>query len=190
VKRAALALVLAGVAVLPACGAGAREDVPFCLEQSKNDGLLILFAQAVPTATFVPCLSGLPAGWSFAGEDARSGRASFWLDSDRAGPSALIVTLTRSCDVRGAVLVPSAPDEAGLQRYERPSSLPPHYVATRFYVFPGGCVTYRFSFARGSSFGLAIEVSDAIEFFSRAEGAKLLAEHGFRLCGAGVTCPG
>jgi hypothetical protein len=51
-------------------------------------------------------------------------------------------------------------------------------------------VTYRFSFARGSSFGLAIEVSDAIEFFSRAEGAKLLAEHGFRLCGAGVTCPG
>ena len=92
--------------------------------------------------------------------------------------------------MRGAVLVPSAPDEAGLQRYERPSSLPPHYVATRFYVFPGGCVTYRFSFARGSSFGLAIEVSDAIEFFSRAEGAKLLAEHGFRLCGAGVTCPG
>ena len=37
---------------------------------------------------------------------------------------------------------------------------------------------------------LAIEVSDAIEFFSRAEGARLLAEHGFRLCGAGVTCPG
>ena len=66
-KRAALALVLAAVAFLPACGAGAREDVPFCLEQSKNDGLLILFAQAVPTATYVPCLSGLPAGWSFAG---------------------------------------------------------------------------------------------------------------------------
>lgn len=189
-RRAIVATALVALAALPACGAGAREDVPFCLEQSKNDGLLILMAQAVPSATYVPCLNGLPAGWSFGGEDVRSGRASFWLDSDRAGFGALTVTLTPSCDVRGAVLVPSAPDEQALRRYERPSSLPPHYVASRFYVFPGGCVTYRFTFARGSSFQPALEVSDAITFFSRAQGAALLAEHGFRLCGAGVTCPG
>ena len=164
--------------------------MPFCLEQSKNDGLLILMAQAVPSATFVPCLLGLPAGWSFAGEDVRSGRASFWLDSDRAGPGALTVTLTPSCDVRGAVLVPPAPGQEDLRRYERPTSLPPHYLASRFYLFPGGCVTFRFAFARGSSFALVPEVSDAIDFYRRAAGAALLAEHGFRLCGAGVTCPG
>ena len=37
-------------------------------------------------------------------------------------------------------------DEAGFRRYERPEQLPPDLRSTRYYLFPGGCVTYEFAF--------------------------------------------
>ncbi len=182
---------LAVAAIMPACGSGiSRSYVPFCPASSQNGTVLILMAQSVPSATSIPCVAALPAGWAFGGEDIRSGRSTFWLDSDRAGLRAVTITLTPSCEVTGAVLVPSGPGEAGLQRYERPTSLPPHYSASRYYRFPGGCVTYRFAFAQGSSFALALEATDALSFVSRSEGVALLDKQGFRLCGAGVTCRG
>ena len=70
---------------------------------------MILSAQAVPTAALLPCIAALPAGWSISGTDIASGRASFWLDSDRAGPRAVTVTLTATCDTSGAQQIPSDP---------------------------------------------------------------------------------
>ena len=56
---------------------------------------MILAAQAVPSAAMLPCIAALPSGWSIGGADIASGHARFWLDSDRAGPAAITVTLTR-----------------------------------------------------------------------------------------------
>jgi len=184
-------ILVAATAALPACGSGiSRSYIPFCPGASQNGSVLVLIAQSVPSATYIPCVAALPAGWAFGGEEIRSARSPFWVASDRAGLRALTVTLTPSCDVTGAVLVPSAPDDPGLRRFERPTSLPPHYSGLRYYRFPGGCVTYRFAFAPGSSFALALEATDALSFVSRSEGVAALREQGFRLCGAGVTCPG
>ena len=47
---------------------------------------MILAAQAVPSAAQLPCISALPTGWQIGGEDIASGHATFWLDSDQAGP--------------------------------------------------------------------------------------------------------
>ena len=58
----------------PACGTGHS---------------MILSAQAVPSAALLPCIAALPSGWSIGGADIASGKASFWLDSDRAGPRAV-----------------------------------------------------------------------------------------------------
>ncbi len=161
-RAAVVALILvAATAALPACGSGiSRSYIPFCPGASQNGSVLVLIAQSVPSATYIPCVAALPAGWAFGGEDIRSGRS------------------------------PSAPDDPGLRRFERPTSLPPHYSGLRYYRFPGGCVTYRFAFAPGSSFALALEATDALSFVSRSEGVAALREQGFRLCGAGVTCPG
>ena len=82
---------------------------------------MILSAQAVPSAALLPCIAALPAGWSVGGTDIASGRASFGLDSDRAGPRAVTVTLTATCDISGARQIPS--DQPGMRRFERPLSL-------------------------------------------------------------------
>jgi hypothetical protein len=149
----------------------------------------VLAAQAVPSAALVPCISSPPAGWQVGGADIASGHARFWLNSDQAGDMAVTVTLSAACHVSGAQQVPS--DQPGAQRFERPLSFHPQFTGLRFYTFPGGCVTYRFTFAPGKSPQLAIPVDTAVDFLPRAK----LVDHirnteGLALCGRGAPCPG
>ena len=110
---------------------------------------MILAAQAVPSAALVPCVAALPSGWPVGGADIASGHARFWLDSDQAGPQAVTITLSATCDTSGARQIPS--DQPRTRRFERPLSLRPQFTDLRFYTFPGGCATYWFHFARGAS---------------------------------------
>jgi hypothetical protein len=153
--------------------------------------LMVLMAQAVPEATQVPCLEALPAGWELGGAHVVRHEAAFWLDSDQAGDHAVMVKLVRpgDCDVSGAT--PSASDEVGTERYELPERLPPGLRTTRFYLFPGGCVTYELSFNQQGSAELLFDVEQALGFVPRAQ----LVEHvrdmnGLALCGAGAECSG
>ena len=157
-----------------------------------GDASLILVAQAVPTATLLPCIAEFPAGWIFGGSEIRSGFVRFWLDSDRAGLQALEVRLTRQCDVSSAVEVTPGADEAGARRFEEPISLPPRFVANRYYVFEGGCVTYRFAFNVDASPTLSFDVDEALSFRPRAAlVAEMRKQVGLELCGAGASpCPG
>src|SRR6266568_3136981 len=149
---------------------------------------MILSAQAVPTAALLPCIAALPAGWSIGGTDIASGKASLWLDSDRAGPRAVTVTLTATCDTAGAQQIPS--DQPGARRFERPLSLAPQFSGLRFYTFPGGCVTYRFSFAPGASPVLAVAVDNALAFQSRSTLVNYVRHtEGLVLCGRDAACP-
>ena len=104
--------------------------------------VMILMAQAVPTATAVPCIAALPAGWSVGGVRVRRGDGRFWLDSDQAGGHAVEVRLRPpgACAVDDATEVPS--DEPGWRRFEQPEQLPPALRAVRTYVSDGACVTY------------------------------------------------
>ena len=80
-------------------------------------GPLVLEAQSVPSASLVPCVRSLPAGWTFAGATSRNGRSVITLDNDLAGPGALELILGDRC----------APD--GNSGWHE--------------VFPGGCLTIR-----------------------------------------------
>ena len=101
---------------------------------------LWLEAQAVQTASFVPCVESLPYGWSYANAYVNSGRARFALNHDRAGHGALEVTLTKDCDVRGAREAPV--DLPGARRFDRPQA-PGRLDQTWYEVFPCGCTTNR-----------------------------------------------
>jgi len=182
--RTALAAAALAAGSLVSC-AGGTQSRASC---TAIDGtIFVLAAQAVPTATRLPCVETYPAGWSYDGSDVRSGSARFWLDDDRAGVRAVEVDLTRSCDVSGASEVPAAPDESGTRRFEKPISLGPAFQADRFYVFDGGCVTYRFRFASGASSTLALEVDQALSFRSRTPIVDFVRdEFGETLCGAGA----
>ena len=179
----AIVVVVGGQAFFPAGNIGAYPP------QCGTGHSMILAAQAVPSAALVPCVAALPSGWQVGGADIASGHARFWLDSDQAGPQAVTVTLSAACDVSGARQIPS--DQPGTRRFERPLSLGPQFADLRFYIFPGGCATYRFSFAPGASPLLAIPIDSAVAFVPRAR----LVDHvrsteGLALCGRGAACPG
>jgi tRNA A-37 threonylcarbamoyl transferase component Bud32/membrane-associated phospholipid phosphatase len=103
---------------------GCRQWVPLWLE-----------AQAVPSATLVPCVRSLPTGWKFARADVKNGQAQYTVNHDRAGDNALTTRLTRRCDTRGATEVKSG--DARIRRFQRPSI----GTFTWYDVFPGGCAT-------------------------------------------------
>jgi tRNA A-37 threonylcarbamoyl transferase component Bud32/membrane-associated phospholipid phosphatase len=193
VRRVAVAVAVIGtIAILtvggiraffPAQNLGA--NAPDC----GTNSTMILMAQSVPSAASLPCIASLPSGWRFGGGDIRNGRASFWLDSDRAGTRAVTVTLTRDCDTSGAEEIPS--DEAGATRFERPDSLLPRFTGTRFYRFPGACAAYRFSFARGASPTLSFDADVALTFMPRSTLVKYVERReGQVLCGRERSCPG
>jgi hypothetical protein len=189
VAAAMLAIIAAAVgetgnAFLPAAG-NLGAYAPSC----GTGHSMILSAQAVPSAAMLPCLAALPSGWSIGGVDISSGKVRLRLDSDRAGPAAITVTLTATCDTSGAQQIPS--DQPGMRRFERPLSLVPAYSGVRYYTFPGGCVTYRFAFAPGASPALATTVDSAVAFMPRSElVAYVRRTEGLALCGRGAACPG
>lgn len=131
----------------------------------SGSNTVVLMAQAVPSATMLPCIRLLPAGWTYGDADVESGTAAFWLNNDRAGLKAVTVTLAARCEVSGLRPVPS--DEEQTERYERVESLQGGYAGTRSYVFAGGCVTYRFRLAGQSRAAPLNEATLALGFVSR-----------------------
>jgi tRNA A-37 threonylcarbamoyl transferase component Bud32 len=154
--------------------------------------LMVLMAQSVPSATSVPCVAALPAGWGVGSVSVRQDRARFWLNSDRGGKHAVEVRLVPpdACRTAGATEVPS--DQVGMHRLERPEALPPNLRSTRFYVFDGGCITYRFAFEGNASASLMFDAETALSFQPRAELVRSVdRDFGLTLCGADAPrCPG
>lgn len=158
----AAAVLFAGCSITPQdfnvtaqCGNAARVDNP----------VLVVMAQAVPTAQLIPCIQSIPAGWTQGDLDAHNGRAFFVLASSIDGPHAVTVILTRDCDTRGASPVPT--DEPGTRRYERPTQIARGYAGERYYLYPGGCTTYRFDLNGPTRAQPVNEVSTAVGFVSR-----------------------
>ena len=81
--------------------------------------------------------------------------------------------------------------QPGTQLFERQLSRAPRYSALRFYTFPGGCVTYQFSFAPGASPTLADAAGSALSFEPRSVPVDCVRRtEGLTLCGRGATCAG
>jgi hypothetical protein len=164
---ALLGAALLGATVLSGCGVPVSLDSELVACRAGDDGTpangVVLMAQSVPTAMFVPCLDTIPLGWHFGDLEARDGTARFWLDSDRDGMHAIEVQLTESCDTEGATEIPS--DRAEMRRLERVVQLSPQYVGTRFYLFDGGCIAVLFTVAgrdRAEPLAVATQGIDAV----------------------------
>ena len=154
--------------------------------------LTVLMAQSVPAATRVPCLASVPVGWEEGNADVERGRGRFWLESSEGEDSRKVTVTLRpasECDVADASPVPS--DELGTDRFEQPRALAPALRSTRYYLFPGGCVTYDFSFAADDEPDLVFSAETALGFVAREDlAAHVQDETGLTLCGAGERCTG
>ena len=127
---------------------------------------LWLQAQAVPSASQVPCVRYLPVGWSVAEVAVNNGRSVLTLNHDRAGNAALVVRLTAACDPNGAVEGPSA--HAGVRHYQRIESPTGEFTATWYDQFPGGCVTSRLQLTTDPNGEFAGQAPQVLDFTSRA----------------------
>ncbi len=165
-RRLSPAAALAA-ALLAGCAAPASlgSDELACRAGDRGEPAsgVVLMAQAVPSASWLPCLDAVPLGWRLAGVEIRNGSGEFWLDSDRDGVRAIEARLTESCDTRDATEIPS--DREGLRRLERVTQVHPQYVGTRFYVFDGGCLAMVFRLAgdyRAEPLAVATESIDVV----------------------------
>jgi hypothetical protein len=179
-RRAATVLALTVVAVattgcMNAELVGSASGLPRCAPEADDRlGGMVLMAQSVPGAQWLPCVRRMPVGWTFVGFDARDGQTDIRFGSDREGMTALTVLVRPSCELTGAAEVPSEWPE--LRRYERVTRVSSGYGGERHYTFTGGCVTYRFDL-RGDSRAEAVAVvSDALGFVSRQSVARQVRE--------------
>jgi hypothetical protein len=182
-------LIMAVILLLPGCHASSYPQMS-CAHDSRQN-ILHLVAQAVPSATLVPCIETLPQGWTYGGSEVRSGFVHFWLDSDRVGIKAFDVTMTRACNVAGDARLPLDDAEAELRLYEEPTAMHPS-TTVRHYVFPGGCVTVRYSFTQQDAPSIFAEAAHLLGADTRSWYARdIRDETGLTLCGAGTPpCPG
>src|SRR5215217_1249510 len=131
---------------------------------------LWLMAQSVPSASLVPCVPSLPAGWRFVNfseetrsSAARNGWSIFTLRKYEVG--SLVVRLSATCDTTAAIQRPS--DQPGAQRYERTDQGPSSRAATWYTVFPGGCVTAQLDWTSAADAGFATEARSILAFITR-----------------------
>jgi tRNA A-37 threonylcarbamoyl transferase component Bud32/membrane-associated phospholipid phosphatase len=131
---------------------------------------LWLMAQAVPSSPVVPCLELKPAGWSLNDVKVSSGLATVVFDIvDPHQEAAVTVELAPSCDLAGATEVSS--EQPGARRYLRIDRSTAPARVSRFYTFPGGCVTERFVSADRPE-RLASEASSSFGFVTRDQLAR------------------
>jgi len=184
-----IAAAVAAVAVITSGCAARHYQQVSC--HTTFQSIRLLEAQAVPSATLIPCLLPLPQGWSYGGAEVRSGLVRFWVDSDRAGARAAEVRLTQTCDVSRATEVLLKTPPGDLRGYEETTARQPP-TTVRYYVFTGGCVRYRFSFTRQTAPALFDEADQFLGFDPRSVFVNAVRDGtGLPLCGAEAPpCPG
>lgn len=174
-RRSVVLVILA----LLVAGCGAEELVSLRMPKCGEVGAktTFLMAQSIPEATLIPCIdaAALPGDLFMDSMriDSASTRLTFfgdWPSGDEL-PVRLDVRFTQSCDTAGAVAVPT--DEPGTRRLERVERVANGYVGERFYVFDGGCVTYRFDAQGDDWLSFVHEASQAWTFMPRTEVQRL-----------------
>jgi hypothetical protein len=182
-RRLALAAGVAGLVLTISGCTAAREEVigfnpdamPACLPQSNEfNSTVVLMAQAVPSASLLPCVRGLPVGWELSGVNISDGLAQFWFDSTAEGQRAVVVELMRSCEMGPVTRIPSTMPE--VQRYEQTTRVTDGYGGKRYFTYAGGCTTYTFDLHGESRAQPLAALTQAFDFIDRDEVAQQVDE--------------
>ena len=126
---------------------------------------LWLQAQAVPSASLVPCVQARVPGWRVADVAVNNGRTVITLDHDRAGSGAAMLRLAAVCDATGTAEAPSP--ASGVRRYQRLDRSTGAFRATWYDQFAGGCLTYRLFSTSDTQGSFAAELPRLLGFTSR-----------------------
>jgi tRNA A-37 threonylcarbamoyl transferase component Bud32/membrane-associated phospholipid phosphatase len=134
-----------------------------------------LLAQSVPSASLVPCLGPLPAGWSVGPVTVNDGRSVIRMNHDRAGTNVLVIELTAGCDIQGASQVDS--NQPQVRRYQRIDRQTPRFEAIHFDRFPGGCVTTQASVPAANRAEVTGDLAPILHYTTRQALQQALDQH-------------
>jgi hypothetical protein len=163
IRPSVLAPSLVGLLVISLGGcADSNETMARC----KADQRLAIVAQSVPTATYIPCVEVLPAGWRISRFEVDEHGTRFELRSDRAAQP---VEVSLSDDCRRGTATPIAPRAAGVRSYLRVRTISPDYTGTFYDVFSGGCVAATFDFISGPHVALVDELRRMVGLYPRRQ---------------------
>ncbi len=152
-----------------ACSVEQTLPPPWC--ERSGSGLIV--AQSVSTASQIPCFTDLPKGWSVGTVQVDDRHTRVSLDSDRAGSGAAVLRFDDDCDIGEAIKTPTP---LPADRYDLIEQIEPSFRAHRFYLFPGGCVTWTFAFDAGAEASESVLIGDALFLFSREDLQRQLSE--------------
>jgi hypothetical protein len=157
-------------------GVEADLGLPRCGSTPEHlSGALLLAAQSVPTSRWLPCVEELPIGWNVTDLKVRDGRAELTLGYAQEQPQAVRISLTRTCQVRGATEQDSG--RPGVRRFEAMTDRRDAYAGQRFDVYPGGCVTYRFDLRGTAPSDAANAISGVLGLVTRDSVRRQFDEH-------------
>jgi hypothetical protein len=169
-----VALLLATVLTAAGCGTvhiGPGESDPATSPMrcgqpdDRPSGMQVLLAQAVPTATAVPCLRSAAGNWSVAAFHAEDGRARVEFSYRYGNDDTATVDLSPGCDVAAAQEVSSEFD--GVREYHRSATREGRYADETHYVYPGACASLRFYLSGSGADLRGAEIAAALGFTSR-----------------------
>lgn len=162
-RRLSVSAALAACVLLVAAGCSVEQTLPppWC----DSGGSSLIVAQSVRSASQIPCLLELPAGWGIDTVQINEEHSVMTFDSDRAGAGAAVLRLEQACDVSEAVSAPS--DLPAAERFESVERVAPSFRAERYYVFPGGCVSWTFDFDEGTSATESVSIGSSLVLFPR-----------------------
>ncbi len=103
-------LVVAAALVTSACSGEQGVLLPGCEPNLRNPtGATILALQAVPGATYTPCIASVPLGWDNVDFDSERGMAR--VEFSRFGRNFLDATVTETCEIGSATEVAGPQDD-------------------------------------------------------------------------------
>ena len=167
-------------------------DIPISGSPDCGTGRqVVLIAQAVPSATQVPCLAALPAGWALGEVDIERYEASFSLDSDQAGDRAVEATLQPATAASSTGPCPRPATRWAPSAWSGPTSWRPACGRRASTCSPAAASPTGSTSPTTPAPGLIFDVEQALGFVPRG----VLADHvrdqtGLTLCGAGTECTG
>jgi hypothetical protein len=162
----AIALSGCGNAYIGADGTDPVTTPMQCVQPpGRLSGTQVLMAQAVPSASLIPCVREEADDWVVTELDVGKGHVRILLEYRPGDAEVATIEVSRQCDMHDAPEVTS--EHPGVRRYDRDHGTADQYAIERYYIYPDACTSLRLNLTGRYADLRAGELTSVFGFVSR-----------------------
>jgi hypothetical protein len=162
----AIALSGCGNAYIGAEGTDPATTPMQCVQPpGRLSGTQVLMAQAVPSASLIPCVREEVDDWVVTELDVGTGHVRILLEYRPGDAEVATIEVSRQCDMHDAREVAS--QHPGVRRYDRDFGGTDQYAIERYYTYPDACTALRINLTGRYAHLRAGELTSVFGFVSR-----------------------